>query len=522
MTERNACRNCGIIKADGRCPSCIVTAVLMEIVKPTSENWDDFGDQLRGLRSLTHRMLNAAMIGLVSDLHNRESKKDCAGFTDLSFWREVDLHNRDTSQDIDSGQSTYKHINAELRSYSAWCAGQRQQKQEALDSSQLALLKARPGKNKEKLTADVTRFDNEVKRLASRENLASTMSMSMVACLGKTADDKFRQWLKVRIEERLPMYKKKSPIMLNNMDVRIQLIDKSSVQMSLKLRSKGTTHVIALPVSGSAWQAMRLVASGAAKHGAGKITYDEAKKKWFLRLTIIRPRPQRPPMNSDVVLAVNRGRNNFLYAISNDGRTSRVIWPGNDILQFKKSIRARTLDLKRMRHHRGSGAHGHGRDRFFASETRLKDYEINFVRTLCQRAAAALDQQAREIGAGTIVIEDFNTIDSEDLRYVMSWPWYQLKQAIAWMCEKTGRTLVEVPSEYISSECPNCGNRDVSQVNHLGIFHCKGHCTGYKNGFSRESDFVACYTMLRRSNVDMSGWDRYFKITDKISAEAAE
>jgi IS605 OrfB family transposase len=499
MAERGECPNCGSPKNDGRCPNCIITGVLLELKKPLNEDWEEFGQQLRGLRSLSHRLLNSGMLGLVTDLHNFEERK----------------RNGKTAPDEKPKLYSYPHICAERDAYASWARERARQVREAASTANYSAQKARSEAKKAEALKDVAKHETEATKLESRVALAESIPGDVLAYANYITDKKFRQWLKVRAEDRLPMFKKKSPIFLPPVACKIVEVEKTSVHLSLKLRGKGRVEVAAIPVSGSAWQSMRWISSGEAKPGDCKISYDERKKKWFARITVTRPRPEAPAVKSGVVLAVNRGRNNFLYAVANDGRGGNVIWPGSDILHFKQQIRARGAQLKSMRHHRGSGARGHGRERFFKAETMLDKKEANFVHTVCQQAAAELNRRATMIGAGTIVIEDFSTIENEDLRYIERWPWAQLKSAIAWMCEKTGRTLVEVPSEYISSECPRCKNLDVTQASLTGTFHCKS-C-----GYERANDFVACYSMLNRTDADMTAWHKAFKDSKKFTTRLA-
>jgi transposase len=426
----------------------ITTAVRMEIVRPLSETWDELGPRLRGLRSISHRMLNAGMLGLVADFKIAETKGEKAKLY------------------------SYPHIRAELASHGAWANG-----------------KAATAKAEDK------------RRLNDIAALVADVPGDIKAYANYIVDAKFRAWLKRRCDERLPMFKTGAPIFLPPVGCRIREVT-STVRLSLKLRSKGRVEVAAVPVSGSNWQTIRLVAEGSAKAGDCKLVYDEHKRKWYAFVTVTRPRPEPAAMSEGIVVAVNRGRYNMLYAVSSAGHLAS--FKGDDVLRFKQGIRARRAQLGRHRQELGSGARGHGKARREARYVAVERAERNFVRTKCQQAAAWLERFAAKAGAGVIVIEDFGTIEAEDLRFIPSWPWYQLKQSISWACTKSGRRLESTPSEHISSECPRCSNLDSSQAKSTGTFHC-ARC-----GFDRESDFVACINMLRRFGAG-GVWDARFK-----------
>lgn len=436
----------------------ITTAVRLELLKPLSESWDDFGPRLRDLRSVSHRMLNAGMLGLVADLHAHERR---AREGKLKPGEKLKLY-------------SYPHVLAELASFGKWAAD-----------------KAAKAKGEEKA------------RLERIVMLCADVPGDIKAYANYTVDAKFRHWMKHRADERLPMYKRGAPIFLPGVGCRILEVSERNVRLSLKLRGKGRVEVVAVPVSGSNWQTMRLVGAGEAKSGDCKIVYDERKRKWFAFLAVTRPRPEPAPMDNGVVVAVNRGRHNFLYAVSNNGHVAVV--PGDSILKFKQAMFARRKSLGRHRTELGAGARGHGKKRREARYAPIERTESNFVRTRCQQSAAVLEKLCVKSGAGMIRHEDFNTIDSEDLRYVPSWPWYQLKTAIEWTAHKSGRRVESVPSEYLSSECPRCGNLDTSQAKWTGTFHC-ARCS-----LERDNDFVACLNMLRRSGADMRVWDGRFK-----------
>ncbi len=435
----------------------ITTAVLLEIIKPLNETWDELGPRLRGLRSLSHRMLNAGMLGLVADLqlHERRAREG-----KLEANEKLRLY-------------SYPHILADVAAHGAWAVG-KAAKTKGEDRSRLERVAA--------LCADIP---GDIKAYANY-----------------TVDAKFRQWLKHR-DERLPMFKAGAPILLPAVGCRILEVGERGVRLSLKLRSQGRVEAFAVPVSGSSWQTMRLVGAGEAKAGDCKIVYHERKRKWFARLAVTRPRPAPVDMDENVVVTVNRGRHNFLYTVSSNGYVDK--FAGDSILKFKQAIRARRKSLQRHREELGTGARGHGKKRSEARFAAIELAERNFVRTRCQQCSAWLEKFCAKVGAGRIVLEDFTTIDTEDLRYIASWPWYQLKTAIEWSARKSGRRVDAIPSEYVSSECPRCGNLDAAQATWTGTFHC-ARCS-----FARDNDFVACINMMRRAGADTSVWDGRFK-----------
>jgi IS605 OrfB family transposase len=251
---------------------------------------------------------------------------------------------------------------------------------------------------------------------------------------------------------------------------------------------------------GSTWAAIRAIQEGDATTRDAKLIYDVGDKQWYCILTVIRKRQPLPGLSPDIVVAVNRGRENFVFFTSNTGDRGHAL-RGDWLLEGKRRIRARLLQLKRTRGERGQGSRGHGSARRYAAEHRLREHESNLVDTACKQTAAAVVKYCQRVGAGTVVLEDFNSVP-EDLRYIDRWPWAQLKQSILWACDKAGIKVREVPSEYISSQCPRCGNVDASQSTKTGVFHC-AVCE-----YSRPVDYVATINMLTRSGADMTVWSK--------------
>jgi transposase len=444
--REHKCQHCESQKVGpggGQCPNCIIGGFGLEIVMPLDGTWNDLERQLRGLKSITHQILNYVI--------------QCEVGQYLAGEREQDPNKRDA---VDRA---YKYANEACEHWA---------------------------------------------RRTGREGLYRDVPTGMLATIGRNAHKKFKQWKKAP-GERLPQWKPDSPILLRAQEFEF---DPVGLTASLKIHRLGSVRVVVKPVSGGSWANVQLLRKKLVTSTDAKIKYLKRKKKWQLTITVIKPRTTMEA-TPGMTVAVNRGRYNLLYAVANDGKAGQRIRKGEDVLEVKKRIRARKERVSSARYHRGSGARGHGRDRFFKAETHVGDIEANFVRSVCQQAAADLDRFCTTRGAGTVIIEDFTTIQDEDLRYLPSWPWYQLAQAVKRMCLKSGRRLIEVPSEYLSSECLCCGNVDVSQAKSNGVFHC-AVCN-----YERPTDFVTTIIMLRRAVdpltgepvADMSTWEQTFE-----------
>ncbi len=521
---KKACRLCSAEKDDeGRCPNCYMSAVKLEIKKPLNMEWKDLGFQLRAIGSCYHRLLNAGMLeNAARHLAYEESKRQ--GKPDKAL----------------SGPNSYSVMVRERNELAAWYDKEANKKRKKARSLKRAVDKA-TGDKKAELQKQLTDAEKSADFMERRSSVIGAFHTQSVANAGYTiADRRFRKWRKRGPSERLPMYRKDQPIAIPGALFSIEEISTQGVTINLRLLAGHQISLAAVPVSGSAWQAMRNVNAKVSITGDMKIRYEKARRtsrkareqdgaqkkgRWILLLSTVTPKPKRET-DPNVTVAVNRGRHNLLYAVSSNG--GRMSYPGSHILAFKAQMKSRRNQLRSKRGHWGKGARGHGRERYFKAEATIRRSEENFVATECQKAAAAVDRFCERWGAGTVVWEDFTKIDTEDLRYVPSFPWNKIGTSLERMCDTTGRHARTVESKYISSTCPCCKHVDSSQVKAPSAaakdlpgesspaaytFHCS-QC-----GFSRESDFIACITMLERSGADMTLWDKRFEQYLKATKE---
>jgi transposase len=244
-------------------------------------------------------------------------------------------------------------------------------------------------------------------------------------------------------------------------------------------------------------EARKLLEAGTAyKTGDLKLKFDERKRKWFAILSYSKPKPDFVRGN---LFAVHRGMHHMLYGLDESERGT-PIFRGEDVRVLKLQMKKRARDLGRHRPELGTGAHGHGVRRRDAALIRLRDKEERFTETKMQQAAAAMVRAALSVGAGTIVVEDYSTIDDAAIDETTEigwlakrWPWYLQDQANRWAATKAGLEVLAVPSQFISRDCPNCGARCEDADNKRGTFTCP------KCDYKRPIDYVNGLHMMRRA-----------------------
>lgn len=327
---------------------------------------------------------------------------------------------------------------------------------------------------------------------------------AVLAPLSKRAASDYSNWRSAQYSKRQrgqgkrgrASYGRMQPIPVHNANWSLRR-DGKGLSIELKLLSKGKLRVLVAPSRGSHWETLRGIVSGSLPHGDCKLLYDERRRKWYGLLSYAEPAIHRPECSPDRVLVIHRGMHNFLTALSSTGHFNKMT-PGRKLLAAKRRFKARRDDVKNVsKSERGSGGKGHGTPRRYALPDALAEKEKRFIRTYCRQQAARVVQLAVQWGCGTVVLEDYGGIQPSDdpnkRRFVERFPFHELGECIAWALRKSGLTLETVASEYISSECPACGNLDSAQHNRrTGVFHC-AQCS-----FDRDADWVAPLQMLRR------------------------
>ena len=398
----------------------------------------------------------------------------------------------------------YAHANQAVQERIDWC------------SSEIARLKisgaTRKRKNapkhKQKQPKIAPNATTEIARLEREVLELGRWATCNLAWAGRCAEKEIANWLEKGCGA-LPQRKPNQPILLRGAELEYH-----EGVLSLALRNRGRFRVAVVPttrrkggkIKGPVWEAIRQVLSREAITRDGKIIFDERSKEWHVVITVIRPKPKIEGLSKDRVLVVKRGRYYFLSMMSNVGHWVAI--KGDKIKETKRRLIARLKKLVGTREQRGRGARGHGKKRFFSAETKLRKTEAQFTDTECKNAAAAVVDACRKVGAGRVLLEKWTTIEDQDLRYELRWPWYKQREKIVWACKKSGIEVIDVEAEHICTTCPRCGGVMVrkSHKDDDATMHCA--CD-----FSRPADFIACVNMMAREpSVDMSWMKRDRKV----------
>jgi hypothetical protein len=200
-------------------------------------------------------------------------------------------------------------------------------------------------------------------------------------------------------------------------------------------------------------------------------------------------------------------------------KTTGEVWmlPGDGYLLQKRMFSARRTQMAAhiRKGELGHGARGHGVRRRYKVLNKLDDAEARMIKSACQKAASytehpgekrgqrqgigVVDCALREPKANVVLIEDYSALPPDDARFMPSWPYAQLKSAVAWACQKSGLELREVPAAFISQRCPACQWTDAGNVKTVATktgTTVMFECTAEGCGFRRHVDAVAGFNML--------------------------
>jgi hypothetical protein len=444
----------------------MIRTIKLELTKPLSESWDDFGPTMRLLLKATPKVLRAAYDARVAgDIVGAKALKIavCPEVKGASF-----------------DGIAYQAAKREVENLRAW------------------------GKKKK----------NDFARLEMPGGMVSQISRT--ACQALSAEKKARREGRASSKGRTGFTSEL--IFARAAETRVSRADDGTYSLTVTLRPKGSASRVTLAVSprirGGRRDTLRKIAAGEYEHGDCKLKWDARRKKLYAFLAYEMPDAAPLTVDPKRALVLHRGIRCALYLLSTDGKTK----PLNSNLI---SVRKRQLARHRDPGNEGRGARGHGTKRRNRSRERTRGVIDRTTRTIFQQLAAYVVWYALANGYGLILIEDYGGIEPDDeraIRRVMAafnWSLYGLKQAILEAAEKAGITVKEVPSAYISSTCPACENADTAQHNtRTDVFHCK-RCS-----FERPADWVAAYWMMRHGDVDTSAIDemlaRQRKLTESL------
>lgn len=437
----------------------------MEIAKPLDESWDTAGPLLRLLASATPKLLNAAYDARVamSIVGNASAKVALAP---------------DAKANSRLGLSYQAVINKEER-LRAW------------------------GKSKE----------NNYAELAVPGSMASAIS--------RAAGKAYQRHDQGRVSFESPR------ILIRAAETVISK-DEKGIVLSVKLRSKGVVRFAIAHSRGAHHEIMEQIAAGKRSHGDCKIQVErklsksKKKKKWFALLSYEADEVVPLTIDPSKTLAMHRGVRNAISMLSTTGHWKTI--SGAKFMGRRRKLAARKREDKRISAcELGTGAKGHGSERRLKSYKSLEDKIARDTKTWLQQIAAEAQKNAECWGMGLILIEDYGGIEEDDnaavRRVLERFPLYQLKEAINHRATSRGHTVREVPSFYISSTCPGCGNQDTKQHNiRTNIFHC------HMCSFERPADWVAAYWMLKHGGADCTIIDdqlqRQRKLAESLRKEA--
>ena len=308
---------------------------------------------------------------------------------------------------------------------------------------------------------------------------AVAINSGIVVAATKRAFDRFNTWEKTKQREAAPPWAKSIGFDLNEQHVAMESIGKSKIVARLSLLgmkegSRQPQPVVRLsPQGGSAWATVRRILDGTYKSRSARIVNDEGK--WLLKLSYTMPRPGKSDEPNS--LLVRRGMSQFLLAWCSDGKRVARLDSGASLIKIKRQFEARRNDARSHLPHQGKGARGHGKARFYRLYENLGAAEERFVATWCQQTAALVVSEAKRLGCGTILLEDFGQSSPPVARdpylqkLLRKFPFAQLREAITWAATKVGIDVKVQRADY-EVTCPQCGA--VLHVNERTWAECAG------------------------------------------------
>jgi len=197
-----------------------------------------------------------------------------------------------------------------------------------------------------------------------------------------------------------------------------------------------------------------------------EVKQDRQNKKWWLYVTYDFPEPDTRVHSQDIVVGVDLGVSVPLYAAINNG------WPrlgrrqfqalGARIRKLQNQVDARRRSIQRggrVNLNHNSARSGHGRKRKLMPTEKLQGRIDKAYTTLNHQLSSAVIDFAKNHGAGTIQIEELETLKDQLVGTFIGrrWRYYQLQHFLEYKAEEAGMLLRKVNPTFTSRRCSNCG-----------------------------------------------------------------
>jgi len=313
-------------------------------------------------------------------------------------------------------------------------------------------------------------------------------SGAVLAFATKQATDKFRDWFRTkRFEQSPPWFKSRSvglPIGSFGLETRGRELFVWFKLQEAQSPEGGGRKVAPMVVvkanarGGSGWADVRRLLKGEFRARAARLTWDADARKWLLRVSVGKPRPQRVETSGYIVVVPSL--RSFVRIYSDDarglGRLDADVERASLVARMKQ-IDARKAKVRAQIPHAGMGSRGHGRKRRFRALRALSGTWENCTKTWAEQQAAFVARVARERGA-SVIVDDFSAPrhvhPERRVQAILNrFPAAKFRDAVLWACRKAGIPATAVRVERHRT-CPACDTERALDVHNEDV-RCS-HC----------------------------------------------
>jgi len=315
-----------------------------------------------------------------------------------------------------------------------------------------------------------------------------SVASNQIGSASKNAERKWRDWMGHQDEQSLPRFT--TPSCEVDADQYKLTMKGRELSVALKIQGAdgGRIPVIDLDAyarGGSGWADLRRILSGEWERRSARLVWDDARRRWLLKISVMKPRPELK--HGVGAMVVCPGVDSLVRVWGSNGWRG----PADDtasIIARKLRIDSRKSQLGQHKDFQGHGARGHGRGRFTKLLRRFGDAEARFDKTHIQQGAARVVQLAlgqrlgkngwseREGSVGEVLVNSFGSFcpthpDRRIERVLRRFPICAQRDAICWALRKAG-----IPHRVVKSAnlCPACGEAKV--VHYSGMDWCCPKC----------------------------------------------
>lgn len=278
-------------------------------------------------------------------------------------------------------------------------------------------------------------------------------------------------------ERTISSYKKNNPIIIHNVSYKMYKDDKNHWFIDVAILNKKRNLELGFNANKrfcfkinnldkSVESIIERVTNEEYKQGAGQITYNEKKKKWFFGLAYTFEPKIEKSLDINKILGVDLGiTNTATYSIYNMTtntydylKYNECVISGDEIRHYRNTIDRKRRELSRATKWTSENKIGHGKKQRMSDVSKISDKCSRFANTYNHKISRYLVDEAIKHNCGVIQMENLSGFSkAQENSMLKNWSYFALQSKIKYKAEEAGIEFRLINPSYTSKRCSICG-----------------------------------------------------------------